>query len=251
MDRDFVKTGRRVMRIRIIVPIIKEVFNDEILKEASQFKEPDTELEVMNIQKGPASIESRYDDILASFSIVEEVKRAKKDGCDGVFIDCFGDPGVDALRELVRIPVVGGFQPAALTASLVSDRWSVVTVLKNLLPIVGELARKLGIEGNIASVRDIDTPVLELHDKKVLEEKLLIQIEKAVTNDGAEAVVLGCTGMLGLAQKLAQQAEQKKMPIPVIDPTAAAIGYLELLIRARLSQSLLTYALPPQKERRL
>jgi allantoin racemase len=239
------------MRIRIIVPIIKEVFNDEVLKEASQFKAPDTELEVVNIQKGPASIESRYDDILASFSIVEAVKKAEKAGCDGVFIDCFGDPGVDASRELVRIPVVGGFQPAALTASLVSDRWSVVTVLKNLRPIVGELARKLGIEGNIASVRDIDTPVLELHDKKVLEERLLLQIEKAVSNDGAEAVVLGCTGMLGLAQKLAQQAEQKKMPIPVIDPTAAAIGYLELLIRARLSQSLLTYVLPPQKERRL
>jgi Asp/Glu/hydantoin racemase len=52
----------------------------------------------------------------------------------------------------------------------------------------------------VASVRDVDTPVLELNDKGVLESKLLGQIEKAVVEDGAEAVVLGCTGMLGLAQ---------------------------------------------------
>jgi allantoin racemase len=239
------------MRIRIVVPIISDIFNEEIKKEAAQFKAPDTRIEVVNIDRGPASIESHYDEIVASVPIVEKVVQAEKDGAGGVFIDCFGDPGVDAARELVGIPVVGGFQPAALAAMLIARRWSVVTVLKNVLPMIGDLARRMGIGGSLASVRDIDTPVLELQDKKVLHERLLGEIEKAVNLDGAEAVVLGCTGMMGLARSLAESMARKGTPVPVVDPTAAAIGYLELLARSGLSQSRLAYMKPPDKERRM
>jgi len=133
---------------------------------------------------------------------------------------------------------------------LIARRWSVVTVLKNVLPMIGDLARKMGVSACLASVRDINTPVLELQDKKVLEERLLLQIEKAVTEDGAEAVVLGCTGMLGLAKSLEKSMAKKGMPVPVVDPTAAAIGYLELLVRSGLSQSRLAYMQPPEKESR-
>jgi len=237
------------MKIRIVVPLITDVFNAEVIKEASQFKAPDTVIDVVNLDRGPASIESHYDEILAAPDIVSKVVKAEKDGCDGVFVDCFGDPGVDAAREMVRIPVVGGFQPAALTACLISGRWSVVTVLGSVLPMVQDLARKLGVDDNIASVRDIDTPVLELQDKDLMRKRLLLQIEKAL-EDGAEAIVLGCTGMLGLAQNLEQEMADRGKPVPVVDPTAAAIGYLELLNRNGISHSLLTYPFPSEKERK-
>ena len=148
------------------------------------------------------------------------------------------------------MPVVGAFQPAALTACLIAGKWSIVTVLKNVLPLIADLARKMGIETNIVSARDINTPVLELQDKQLMEERLLTQIDKAVSEDGAEAIVLGCTGMLGLAGTLAEKMAAKGVPVPVIDPTASAIGYLELLIRNGWKQSPLTYMTPPEKERR-
>ena len=238
------------MKIRVVVPLISEIFNEEVLKEAAVFKAPDTQIDVVNVDRGPASIESRYDDALATIGIIDKVKQAQEDSCDGVFIDCFGDPGVDVSRELVGIPVVGAFQPAALTACMISGKWSIVTVLKNVLPLISDLARKMGIENNIASARDIDTPVLELQDKQLMEERLLTQIDKAVSEDGAEAIVLGCTGMLGLAGTLAEKMAAKGVPVPVIDPTASAIGYLELLIRNGWKQSPLTYMTPPEKERR-
>ncbi|MEE9307064.1 MAG: aspartate/glutamate racemase family protein [Spirochaetia bacterium] len=237
------------MKLRIVVPIITDLFNQEVVKEVAQFKAPDTEIDVVNIVRGPASIESRYDEMLASPDIVEKVVQAEKDGFDGVFVDCFGDPGVHAAREMVRIPVVGAFQPAALTASLIAGRWSVVTVLKSVVPLVDDLGRKLGLSQNIVSIRDIDTPVLELQDKGVLEKKLLAQIELAV-QEGAEAIVLGCTGMLGLAQTLEKTMGEKGRAVPVVDPTAAAIGFLELLVRSKLSHSLLAYPYPPEKERK-
>ena len=76
-------------------------------------------------------------------------------------------------------------------------------------------------------------------------------MEKAVDEDGAEAIVLGCTGMMGLAQDLAEAMAARGRPVPVVDPTASAIGYLELLIRNGISHSPLTYPTPPEKERRV
>jgi allantoin racemase len=238
------------VRIRIVLPIITTAFNQEVMREGSQFVAGDVALEVVNIQKGPASIESGFDEMLAAPGIVENVVRAEKEGCDGVFIDCFGDPGVVAAREMVGIPVVGAFQPAALTACALAGRWSVVTVLKNVVPMLRDLARRLGVESNIASVRDIDTPVLELQDKGVFQKRLLAQIDKAVSEDGAEAVILGCTGMIGVAKSLEREMAAAGKPVPVVDPTAAALGYLQLVIRGGLSHSKLCYRTPPAKERR-
>jgi allantoin racemase len=238
------------MKIRIIVPIIYDVFNEDIVKETSTCKAPDTQIDIVTLSKGPASIESYYDEVLCSYHLLEQLKQAEKDGIDGIFIDCFGDPGVDAAREIVSIPVVGGFQPAAVTASLIASTWSVVTVLKEVHPMIRYNARKLGVENNIASIRDISIPVLELQDKRKLKERLLLQCEKAVREDGAEAVVLGCTGMLDLSRDLAQTLRRKEIPVPVVDPTTAAIGCLEMLIRGGLTQSPLTYPTPPEKERK-
>lgn len=238
------------MRIRIVLPIVTTAFNQEVMKEAAQFAAPDVALEVVNIQKGPASIESGFDEMLAAPAIVENVVRAEQEGCDGVFIDCFGDPGVVAAREMVSIPVVGAFQPAALTACALAGRWSVVTVLKNVVPMLRDLARRLGVEGNIASVRDIDTPVLELQDRDLFQKRLLVQIERAVSEDGAEAVILGCTGMMGVAAGLQREMARAGKPVPVIDPTASALGCLQLLVRGGLSHSKLCYRTPPAKERR-
>ena len=238
------------MRIRIVKVIASGVMNEITKREALQTKSPDTEIEVVNIDKGPDNIESSYEEALASVPIIEKVVQAEKDGCDGVFISCFGDPAVDASREQVKIPVVGGFQPAALTASLISSKWSIVTVSKNVIPLIRGLARKLGVENSIVSIREINTPFLELLDENIIKRQSLIQIEKAVDEDGAEAVVLGCTGLGRVAENLSQQMAAKGKPIPVVSPTAAAIGFLELLIRIGVSQSRLTYRGAPDIKRR-
>jgi allantoin racemase len=237
------------MKIRVVVPIITDRFNAEVQREAAGFAAPDTVIDVVSLKKGPASIESFYDEILAAPFITEEVKRAEQERCGGVFITCFGDPGVESSREVVDIPVVGGFQPAALTASLLGDRWSVVTVLERLRPMVRHNARKLGLVENLASVRAVDIPVLSLEDSGPLKGRLLEQAELAIREDGAEAIVLGCTGMLGLAQSLMRDLEQTGLSVPVVDPTAAAIGCLQTLIRAGLAHSKRAYPTPPEKKR--
>ena len=238
------------MKIRIVAPIIKaDWLFEAVKKDAEQFKAPDTEIDVVGLDKGPASIEGYYDEVLAASDVADKVVQAEADGCDGVFVTCFGDPGVDAAREMVSIPVVGGFQPAVLAASALCDRWSVVTVLKSVIPLIVNLARKMGLEARCISIRDIDTPVLELDKPDVLLARLQEQSERAITEDGAEAIIFGCTGMLGVGRALAEALKKKGFWVPVVEPTAASIGFLESMIRSGLAHSKLTYPVPREKER--
>lgn len=237
------------MKIKVIEPVIGNPFGARMNETLMKVAAPDTEISIENLAKGPASIESRYDDMLAEHGIVERAIRAEKDGFDGIFINCFGDPGVAIAREMVKIPVVGGFQPAAMLASIVASKWSIIAVLKNVVPMLEQLALKMGIGASLCSVRAVDIPVLGLTDHHVMENRLLDQMELAILQDKARAIVLGCTGMLEVAKTLEQKLEKKGYPVPVISPIAAAIGCLETMIRCQISHSKTEYMVPPEKIR--
>ena len=236
------------MRIHIVVPITSDSFNDQITAEARGFVGPDIDLAVSCLPSGPASIESFYDEVLAGPVIVSEVMRAEADGADAVFIDCFGDPAVPAARELAGIPVVGGFEPAASAALNLGGRFSVVTVLDNVTPMIRGLAARMGVAGRMASVEAIDTPVLELHDADILL-KNLYEASCRGLDAGADVLVLGCTGMLGVARALQDRLESEQARVPVVDPTGAALGLLLTMHSMGLQPSRRTYMPPPAKDR--
>lgn len=237
------------MKLRVVVPVIGSQFNDRTLQEASSFAGPGTEVDVVSLDHGAESIESFYDEALVGPDILRKVEAAADEGKDAVYISCFGDPAVAAAREIVDIPVVGGFEPAVLTALGLAHRFSIVTMLKNVVPLIWQRARQFGIAERISSVRVIDTPVLELDDREALEAKLLREMRVAAEQEGAEAVVLGCTGMLGVAAVLQDALSEEGPFTPVIDPTGAAVAWLESQVRLGLRQSRRAYMPPPLKLR--
>jgi len=236
------------VRIHIVVPITSESFNDQITQEARDFLGDDIDLEVSCLPYGPASIESFYDEVLAGPAIVSEVMRAEADGADVIFVDCFGDPAIPAAKELVDVPVVGGFEPAVATALNLGERFSVISVVENVVPIISGLASRMGLAGRMTSVEVIDTPVLELHDTDVLLKNLLEASWRAL-EAGADVLVLGCTGMLGVAAALQARLESEGTRVPVVDPTGAALGMLLTMHSMGLRPSRRTYMPPPDKER--
>ena len=237
------------MNLRVIVPVIGDQFNDLIHEEASAYAGAGTVVEVVNLDSGTASIESAYDEVLVGPDILRKVEEAADEGADAVFISCFGDPAVPAARELVDIPVAGGFEPTVLTAMALADRFSIVTVLPSVLAMIRRLGDGLGISQRIASTRVIDTPVLELEDRDALTAKLLIEMRRALAEDGAHALVLGCTGMLGVARMLQETLAAEGPFVPVIDPTAAAVLALESQVRMGVHHSRRTFMSPPLKAR--
>jgi allantoin racemase len=201
------------MRIYVIVPILKNELLEEITyKELESCKRKDTEITVVSLEKGPASIESAYDEEIAAPWILEKVKEAEEKKFDAVIIDCMGDPALDAARELVSIPVIGPAQASMSLASMLGERFSVVTVLRNVVPLFWRLARKYGLESRLSSVRYIEIPVLEIEKEKIdVETKLINESKKAIEEDGADVIILGCTGFIGLARKI-----QETLHVPVL-----------------------------------
>lgn len=237
------------MRLTVVVPIIGEGFVDPVRKEVAGWRSATTEVEIRQIARGPASIESAYDEAFAVAEVVAEVEAAARDGADGVFVSCFGDPGVHAAREVVDIPVVGGFEPAVLTAMSLGEQVGVVTMLPNVVPIVHRMARQHGIAERCRSVRAVNIPVLALRDQDILLDQLAEQASAAVAQDEADVIVLGCTGMLGVAAGLQERLERGGTYIPVVDPTSAALLWLENLIRLGVRHSRTTYFPPSVKQR--
>ncbi|PLR76714.1 hydrogenase expression protein HupH [Bacillus sp. V3-13] len=237
------------MKIKVIMPITSDIFNEEILEEVKFYASETTEVGVTSLDYGPASVESEYDEALCVPNFLEKAKEAEEEGYDGVVSDCFGDPGVKPAREILDIPVVGACESSMLFASSLAKSFSVVTVLPNVVPMIENISKTLGVNGNLASVRYVNIPVLEVHDKDRLKKELYEEMIKAIEQDGAHALVLGCTGFMGVAAELQERLKQNGYDVPVIDPVFAATRLLESLIAMGVKQSRLTYMTPPSKQR--
>jgi len=238
------------MRIKIIVPITSDVFNEEIRREVESYGGPGVEFDVENLDYGPASIECEYDEALAVPDILNKVQKAADEGFDGVVVDCFGDPGVNAARELVRIPVYGGFEPSVLLAAGLGQRLGVVTVLPNVVPMLEDLTKKLGMTDKLVSIRYVNIPVLELGDKAKLEDAIFQQSLEAIQKDNVHVIILGCTGMMGMAKNLEERLKAPGYEVPVIDPAWAAVKMVETYVSMGLKHSRLTYMAPREKPRK-
>jgi len=157
--------------------------------------------------------------------------------------------GVKTAREITNIPVVGPGEASMVFAVALGHRFSVITVLKSAVPILSDMAKVLGVYEKLTSVRYVNIPVLELVDRERLKKALYQEMLNAIEKDGAHVLVLGCTGMRGVASDLRQMLKEEGYDVPVIDPLAASLKFAEALVRMGIKQSRITYMEPPEKER--
>lgn len=239
------------MKIRLVTPIVSKEFLvlTGMQKYAATLGSA-VEISVVALDQGPASIESEFDEALAVPDTIVKVMEAERDGCDAVVINCFADPGVQAAREAMGIPVLGAGESSMHLATILGETFSIVTVLKELLPMIRNRARRFGVADRLASVRAVDIPVLELHrDEARLRAALVEEAARAVEEDGAHVIVLGCTGLTGLAEEVqAGLARRGLGGIPVLDPLESAIKLAEALVGLQVTHSKRTYPYPPVKE---
>jgi len=237
------------MKIRAVTPIITESFGPMIIEEFERVARPETEISNVFLDAGPASVESFYDEAIAVPGVVAKVREAERDRMDAVIINCFGDPGLDAAREVVSIPVIGPCEASMQLASMLGHKFSVVTVLERLIPELELHAQKYGVGWKLASARSVDLPVLDLEKgREQFVERMVERAVAAVREDGAHVIVLGCTGLAGLAKQVKVGLSKAGYEVPVIDPAGTALKVAEALVDLKLAHSKKTYPEPPEKE---
>ena len=192
---------------------------------------PDTEIIATNSQDGPASIQGYLDVALCQPGLLAEVQRHTE--IDAIVVACFDDTGVDAVRCLVDVPVIGIGEAAFHAASMIATKFSVVTTLARSVAGIEANLIRYGLNARCVKVRATDIPVLKLEEGDVATtEKIRKEIQLAITEDKAEAIVLGCAGMADLMAQLT-----KEFGLPVIDGVACAITMAEALVAAGLKTS--------------
>ena len=234
--------------IHIVTPIITQGIRslDDVAPLAEAYG---IEFRHSLLDKGPSSIESEYDEALAVPDTIVKCVEAEKAGADAVVIDCMGDPGVKPSREMVSIPVLGPGETSMHAAAMLGHKFSVVTVLDSVVPMLNNLAKIYSVSDKLASIRSINMPVLEIEKDFEKTQRLLAEASlAAVREDGADAIVLGCTGFLGCAEKITDLLKSEGYDIPVIDPIPLTVMTAHALAAVHLSHSKKTYGVPRDKE---
>jgi allantoin racemase len=220
------------MKILVINPNTTEAMTRDIEAQARRYAAADSEIEAISPRWGPASIEGHLEEELAAVATLEAIADRAGD-YDGVIIACYGDPGLYAARELSPVPVVGIAEASMLMACMVAHRFSVVTVLPRIKPLIEDVVARYGLSDRCASVRATSLAVLDIErDPDGAEREIAAEASVAVASDGAEAICLGCAGMGPLDRRV-----QEAVEVPVIDGVAAATKLLEGLLGYGLATS--------------
>jgi allantoin racemase len=227
------------MQICVVNPNTTSSMTRKIGAAAKAAASPGVEVAAVNPDFGPPSIEGYFDEAFSVPGLIEEIGKAAN--ADAFVIACFDDTGLEAARCATDAPVVGIGEAAFHLASLIAARFSVVTTLsRSIAPIEHNLA-KYGLAARCARVRAAEVPVLALEEpgsgaRATIEQ----EIARALAEDGAEAIVLGCAGMTDLAREL-----ERKAGVPVIDGVACAVSLAESLVRLGLRTSKRNTYAPP------
>lgn len=222
------------MNILLINPNTSPGFTEKVAAIAARHAFPGTKTIAVNPSSGPRSIESIYDELLSSSGTLQ-VAIERLDEFDAFVIACYSDhPTVYALREITDKPVIGIAEASMLLACILGHKFSVVTTNKEWEPLLWDAARHYGLAERCASVRSTGMAVLDLEtaSPEMTENAIIAAARRAVEEDGADVICLGCAGMAGLDQKVSAA-----VGVPVIDGVVAALKILEGVVAAGLRTS--------------
>jgi allantoin racemase len=235
MRPDLVATERRIM---VVNPNTMVSMTEMVVAAARRVAAPGTRVVGGTATRGVDSVESNVDEVWGALGVVEQVGAGEAQGVDGYVIACFGDTGLAAAKEVALGPAVGMTEAALFTAALLAARFCVVTLPPRTREQSYRVLRQTGLTDR-CTVRAIDVRVSELTGgsgpgggSPQILEAMRLEANRALAEDAAEAIVLGCAGLADLVEPL-----QQHLGVPVIDGVAAGIKMVEGLLALGLSTS--------------
>lgn len=212
------------MRILVINPNTTQAMTDDIGRVARAAAGPSTDIDCVSPAAGPRSIEGFADEQLAGYHTLDLVA-STRGRYDAYVIACYGDPALAACREVVDVPVIGIAEASFHMASLVAYKWSIVSVLPRVKPLLEELVHRNGMELRCASIRCTPLTVLEIEEDLERTKRMMVEEGRmAIEQEGAETILLGCAGLGPLDKRM-----QEELGVPVFDGTACAVKLAENL----------------------
>lgn len=207
------------MKIFIINPNADKKFTEMIKVEALKVISPGNEIVCKNAPNAPMFIGNYIDEILCGPGMLQLLRENEKD-FDVFVLGCTCDVNIDIMRETTEKPVVGIGESSMLAAMMLGGKFSVIQMGPRGISMKKRFIKNLGFDSRCASVRSID-----INGPGDMADKIIVGAQKAIEEDGAEVITLGCAGLAGLAEKVSQE-----IGIPVIDGIPYGIRFAEALV---------------------
>lgn len=219
------------MRLLLVNPNTSAELTAVLAGAASAAAAPGTEIVEATGAFGAALIGSRTESTIAAHAALQAAVTAPQP-YDALLLAVSLDGAVDALRELLDVPVVGLTEAALIAATLVSRRAALLTAGRSLVPAYSELVAHHGLAGRVPIVDALDMTAAEVLAHPVAARAALQRRCLQLAHDGAEAIVLAGAVFTGLAAPI-----QPDVPVPLIDGVPAAVALAEMLVRLRLPKA--------------
>lgn len=232
-------------KVLVIVPF--PMSDENLAKRQQQLKAvrlgPGITFDFKAVRIAPANYISQQDALLADVGILEAGLAAQHDGYDAVCIDTMSDSGMNALRSVLDIPVIGPGRHAMLVAQMLGEKFSILSMWSRWDPLYRKTLAELGMEHKCASLRAIE---MEPNNQSLLggkEDAVFPALEqmalRCVQEDGADVIILGSTTMHEAHAWLAE-----RLPVPVINPGPLTYRLAETALLLGVSHSKSTYPAP-------
>ncbi|MBI9044149.1 MAG: aspartate/glutamate racemase family protein [Anaerolineaceae bacterium] len=233
------------MKILVLNPNTSTVVTKKIEASIKRVARSDVEVVVAQIPHGPESLESFYDEALAAPYSIEMVKKANDDDFDAIVLAAFCDPSIEALKEISSIPVYGIAETTYAVATLLGNKFAVLTEKKPKESVKVHQVRKFGLESRFAGVRALNMGVVEIAENPEKVKSTGIEIARQmIEKDGAEVIIMGCASMAGYADDL-----EHELNVPVLDPISITYKVAEGLADLKIKHSKLgLYQVPEPKK---
>jgi Asp/Glu/hydantoin racemase len=231
------------VRLLVANPNISESVSALIGEEARRAASPGTQITMATASFGVAYIETRFEALIGAYATAT-VMAEQAAGHDAAIVAAFGDPGLEGLREVLEIPVVGMTQAALASACLLGRRFSIIAISRRITAWYRESVADNGLLGRLASIRSLDEPLRDIG--RVQEDhgrRLKALCDAAVAEDGADVIVLAGAPLAGLARRM-----KGEIGVPVVDGVSSAVQHAETLVRLAPGTAREgSYAGPPEK----
>jgi allantoin racemase len=213
------------VKILLLNPNTTAAVTDLLYSAGSKVASPGTELIPVTAWRGVSYIATRAEAQIGGAIALEMLAAAGSD-IDAAVIAAFGDPGLFGARELFDFPVIGLAEAAMLTACMLGRKFAIVTFARALGPWYQECVTMHGMDARCAGIRTLDGAFKSISDVQAEKEEMLVALaNRAIEEDDADVVILSGAPLAGLADKV-----RDRIPVPVVDPTAAAVRQAETLV---------------------
>jgi Asp/Glu/hydantoin racemase len=218
--------------ILVVNPNSTQAVTDAMSAALERFRAPGgPRIRCETLRSGPPGVETQaHVDGITEKLLAEFERNPDWRASDVVVVACFSDPGVAALREVLRQPVLGIAECSYLSAAALAERFGVIAILSRSIPRHRRQQRVVGVDHRVAGEVALELGVVELSREDVTWERMVAAGTRLRDEHGAGAIVMGCAGMARYRDRL-----EDRLGLPVVDPTQSAVAMALGLVLARQS----------------